>query len=204
MHPISVTAAILAGGRGARLGGRDKPLEELAGKPLIAHILDALRPQVERIIISANRHAERYAAFGVPVFSDDVPGLPGPLAGMHTALCRSDTSHVLFLPGDAPFVDSHYAARLSAALQAATADAAVAVCDGRVQPVHCLASCSLRESIAESLAAGHRSVKDWLQRVGAVGVDYSDAPRQFMNLNTADDLSLLSAALNKPPPGECR
>ncbi len=196
MHPISLTAVILAGGRGSRLGGRDKPLVELAGRPLVEHILDRLRPQVDRIMINANRHPDRYARYGVPVFADEMRGFQGPLAGMLAALYRSETHFVLFVPGDAPLVDRRYAARMYAALRTSTADACVAVADGRLQSVHCLLARELSVSIADTLPR-QASVTQWLRKIGAATVDCSDMPRQFMNLNAAADLPLLTVALEQ-------
>lgn len=202
LHPVPVTAVILAGGRGARLGGLDKPLVEVAGKPLIEHLLARLHPQVEQIAISANRHIERYAAYGLPVFEDDVADFQGPLAGMHAALYRCRTKYALFVPGDAPLVDPGYAARLYDALVSANARAVVAVADGRLQPVHCLLARELCDSIAALLPA-QSSVTEWLNRVGAIAVDCSDMANQFINLNTAEELPLLAAALGDPA-GESR
>lgn len=194
MHPLSLTAVILAGGRGSRLDSRDKPLVELAGRPLIEHILDAVRPRVDQVMISANRNLERYAAYGVPVFADDLAGFQGPLAGMHAALGRCATPYALFLPGDAPLVDALYIARMRGALAETGAAACVAEASGRLQPVHCLLARALHASIAQA-AARQASVIGWLEDVGAIAVDCSDMPRHFMNLNTADDLRALAAAL---------
>jgi len=191
-----MTAVVLAGGRGSRLEGRDKPLVEVAGRPLIQYILEKLRSQVRHVQINANRHLDRYRAFGVPVFSDDTEGFCGPLAGMQAALHRSETRHVLFLPGDAPVVDRRYGARMFEALNASGATACVAVSAGRWQPVHCILSRTLGAALDDAVRRGS-SVEAWLREIGAATLDLSDSPGQFLNLNTWDDLPALEAALDE-------
>ncbi len=183
--PAVITAAILAGGAGSRLGGRDKGLQPLAGRPLIAHVLAALRPQAGTTLIVANRHRERYAAFA-PVVSDAVPGFRGPLAGIAAALaaCRSDW--LLTAPVDCPVPPCDLARRLWAAARAAGARLAVAHDGTRPQPLFALYARDLAGAAAEALASD-LPVWRWQETLGAAVADFVDVPAAFANLNTAAD-----------------
>ena len=108
----NITAVVLAGGRGRRLGGQDKGLMELDGKPLIKHILDLVTPQVNAVIINANRNQEIYADLGHPVISDTMTDYQGPLAGFAAALTASDTDYIMTLPCDGPYVPADLALSL--------------------------------------------------------------------------------------------
>ena len=127
--PISdITGVILAGGRGQRLGGVDKGLVPFRGRPLVEHVISILRPQVGRLVISANRNRETYAAYGVPVIADAIGDFHGPLAGILSALRAADTRFVLSAPCDTPAPPTDLAARLIAALVREQAPIAVATC----------------------------------------------------------------------------
>ncbi len=182
-----VTAVVLAGGRGARLGGVDKGLEELCGRPLIAHIIAALIPQCGTLMINANRNKERYAAFGYPVISDDDSEFLGPLAGMLSALQAVQTRYVLCVPCDAPLLPADLTTRLWHALKDEKAQASVARSSDGLQPVYVLLDTSLRDKLHLYLDSGARKTADWLQSVAAVETDFSDCPTMFLNLNTAAD-----------------
>ena len=127
-----ITAAILAGGRGTRLGGADKGLEKLSGRPLVAHIIAALVPQCGTLLINANRNQPRYAAFGYPVVNDDNDDYLGPLAGMLSVLRAARTRHVLCVPCDAPLLPADLTTRLWRALtdKQAQASPGTSVCPG--------------------------------------------------------------------------
>src|SRR5699024_6312427 len=118
----AITGAVLAGGAGRRMGGVDKGLVELRGKPLVAWALDALRPQTATLLINANRSQDQYRVFGWPVIADDGDGYQGPLAGMLAVLSAAQTAYVLTVPCDAPRIPPDLAARLGAALLAADAE----------------------------------------------------------------------------------
>ncbi len=133
-----VTAAILAGGAGKRLGGRDKGLESLAGRPLIAHVIERIRPQVDDVIIVANRHLDEYAAYA-RVVADDSPGFLGPLAGIATALARCETEWLLTASVDVPQPPLDLASRLTRT----SAEVAVAHDGERRQPLFALYSTKL-------------------------------------------------------------
>ena len=186
-HRNDITGVILAGGRGHRIGGRDKGLVAVAGKPLIEHVLEALKPQVGPLLISANRNLDLYAAYGVPVVIDSPDGYQGPLAGMASALATAQTPYLLAVPCDAPTLPGDLARRLVSAC-AGGADAAVARVGHRIQPVFALLRCTLAGSLHAYLESGQRETRRWLVEQHAVPVDFSDQAACFANLNTAADL----------------
>ncbi len=183
-----ITGVVLAGGRGRRLGGADKGLVRLSGRPLVEYVLAALRPQVGRLVISANRNREAYAAYGVPVLADTIGGYCGPLAGMLGAMRAADTPFVLTVPCDAPVLPADLAERLATTLIGARADMCVASCGGRMQPVFALMRCTLADRLQEYLRAGGRAAGAWMRRQRAALVDFSDRADAFVNINTADEL----------------
>ena len=183
--PTDITAAILAGGAGARLGGRDKGLAMLANKPLIAHVVESLKRQSRDMLICINRNAEHYAAFA-PICTDRIVGFHGPLAGIDAALAVCTTSWLLTVPVDCPQPPKDLAHRLYAAARAAQAPVAVAHDGIRRQPLFAVYR---RELGAEaSLALSNDlPVWRWQDLSGAIEVNFSDVPQAFLNLNVADD-----------------
>ena len=181
-----ITGLVLAGGQGRRLGGADKGLALWHGEPLVQHALRRLRPQVQRLAVSANRHLPQYRALGVPVWPDDRPGFDGPLAGWAAGLARCETPWLLSVPCDTPLFPLDIAARLAAAAARSGAPLAIARTPGRLQPVFCLLSRTLSAVLAQSLAAGERRVQHWAVQQGAVEVRFEDETA-FRNLNTPAD-----------------
>lgn len=167
MTKIHLTGAILAGGAGRRMGGQDKGLLDFEGRPLIAWVIEALAPQVDEILIVANRHLEAYAAFGHRVVSDLRPDYPGPLAGFEAALTHAHTPWVLTCPTDVPGLPADYACLMSLA---ASGSPAVAVVDARWQPVFSLLPRSALPSLTASLDAGQHKVSAWLAGLTPVEV----------------------------------
>jgi molybdopterin-guanine dinucleotide biosynthesis protein A len=186
---LAVVGAILAGGLARRLGGGDKPLRLLAGRPLLAHVADRLRPQVDRLILNANGDPSRFAAFGLDVVADSVPGNPGPLAGILACLQAStDADWVVTVPGDAPFLPVDLVARLIAA------GPAVAASGGRRHPVVGAWRPAQAAQVVDLLAAGERRVG--MFAADAVVVDWPVAPIDpFMNLNEPTDFAAAEALL---------
>lgn len=181
-HP-DTTAAILAGGAARRLGGIDKGLADWRGKPLVAHVLDAVGGQVGHVLIVANRNHERYAPFGT-VRADREGGHRGPLEGIATALQAVATAWLLTLPVDSPQPGKDLLARLHAGL----GDAALAVAhDGRRrQPLFALYCCA-RLLLPDTGAEPALPVWAWQDRHALREVDFSDSADRFVNLNTAED-----------------
>ena len=193
----NISALILAGGRGSRMGGQDKGLITVAGKPAIEHVLERLRPQLNTILISANRNLDRYAAYGYPLVKDHSSDFPGPLAGIAAGFDACHSDWLLCLPVDAPLLDAHYVQRMKTAVQDSGADAALATLNGRPEPVFCLLHRRHQPALLDYLASGKRAVQGWLQEIGAQAVDFSDCPEQFMNLNLEQDQPELEARLQQ-------
>lgn len=188
MPDSTVTGLILAGGRGSRLAGRDKGWVEYRGRPLIETVLARLRPQVDAVVISANRNLDAYRALGVQVIADDPEFGPfaGPLAGILAALRGAPGEWLAVVPCDAPRLAPDLVARLSAARGPAVAFAA-----GRVQPLFCLLASACADSLAAYLARGGRKAETWLAEIGAAPVAFDDA-QAFANVNTPQDLAAAS------------
>ena len=191
----SITGLVLAGGLGRRMGGEDKGLVPLAGRPMVAHVLDALRPQVGTVVVNANRNQERYAAFGHPVIADAVDGYLGPLAGVLTALQHCATEFLVTAPCDAPLIAPDLVARLYAAAVTTGADLAVASDGQRRQPVFLLLRASLAPSLEAYLAGGDRKVDLWFGQLRVAEADFSDAPDTFLNVNDPDERQRVEARL---------
>ncbi|WP_428633957.1 molybdenum cofactor guanylyltransferase MobA, partial [Sedimenticola sp.] len=138
MSESKITAVILAGGMARRMGGQDKGLIDLDGRPLIAHVLERIQPQVAQVVINANRNLEQYAAFGYPVISDTLSDFQGPLAGFLAVMQQIDSDFIVTLPCDGPSLPDNLVERLRQAQQAADADIAVAHDGNRMQPVYAL------------------------------------------------------------------
>lgn len=182
------------------MGGRDKGLLPLAGRPMAAHVLQRLSPQVGRVLISANRHRDDYAALGADVVSDALADFQGPLAGVSAALACAGAPLLLTAPCDAPLLPGDLAERLYRTLQADTAAGAAAAHDGtRRHPVCALLRRERHADLEAYLASGGRKVGEWLNRIQCVDVDFSDCPSAFRNVNDADELAALAAELNAAP-----
>jgi molybdenum cofactor guanylyltransferase len=183
-----ITAAILAGGEGKRLGCRDKGLEPLAGRPLIAHVTDALRQQAGNLLICINRNNAQYATFGV-VCTDGASAFRGPLAGIASAGAASTTPWLLTVPVDCPCPLRNLARRL----RETGARVAVAHDGQRRQPLFALYA---RDALANADSALGRDlpVWRWQDELGAVEVDFSDTRQSFVNLNSAEEFRRWEAA----------
>lgn len=190
-----ITGLVLAGGLGRRMSadgaGVDKGLAPLRGKPMVAHVIERLAPQVGEIVINANRNAERYAAFGYRVVPDAIEGYAGPLAGLHAGMRAATTPWIVTAPCDSPFLPDDLVARLWSALQAACggpAQVAVARTGGdQPHPVFALIDRSLLANLEAFLATGRRKIDAWYAPLRAVEVDFPDE-QAFRNINTQEEL----------------
>jgi len=182
-----LTAVILAGGQGSRMGGVDKGLVEYRGRPLVAHVLERIRPQADEILISANRNLEAYRALGFPVLMDDAPDFPGPLAGVRQALKAASHDLLLCVPCDTPFLPLELAERLYEALEKERADVAVAAADGKAQPVIFLCRKGVLPSLDAFMAEGGRGVGRWQAGLKRVEVVFEEEAA-FRNFNTQEEL----------------
>jgi molybdenum cofactor guanylyltransferase len=184
-QPLS--GLILAGGAGRRMGGVDKGWVAYQGEALVRRVFARLAPQVDRVLISANRNLERYAEFGVPVLADRKPDYPGPLAGIEAGLHGAPEGWLLCVPCDCPAVPADLAHRLLAEIDAGT-PASVVSLSGRLQPVFCLLHTSLAQRLSADLERGERRVGAWLESIGARPVDFTNQADAFTNLNSPDTL----------------
>ncbi|MGF1528076.1 MAG: molybdenum cofactor guanylyltransferase MobA [Candidatus Competibacterales bacterium] len=200
MVPLShleVTGVILAGGRARRMGGRDKGLIPLAGKPMVSHAIEALAPQVGQVIINANRHLEDYRRWNHDVVEDDstIGDFCGPLAGVLAAMEHSDRPWLLTVPCDSPLLAGDYAQRMIQGLTAAQGVIAVASSGERLQPVFALLQRALAADLRRYLVTGGRKIDQWFAEHRAATVDFSDRPEMFRNVNTPEDLQALEGEL---------
>jgi molybdenum cofactor guanylyltransferase len=194
----AITGVILAGGRGSRLGGVDKGLVPLAGRPMIAHVIAALRPQVGDLVINANRNQAEYAALGHRVVPDELAGFPGPLAGFLSALRATATPYVLVVPCDAPLLPDDLGARLFVGLAHDRAEIAAAHDGQRLHPVFALLTRDVEQSLADYLETGERKAETWLKRRRLASVDFSDRLEAFANVNRPEDREALERRLARP------
>ncbi|OAN54382.1 molybdenum cofactor guanylyltransferase MobA [Magnetospirillum moscoviense] len=191
-----IAGLILAGGLGRRLGGTDKPLIEIGGRTLLAHVIAGLGPQVDRLVLNANGDPARFAAFGLPVVADDIEGFAGPLAGILAGLDWAHAqgfTHLVTVAGDNPLIPADLVDRLATASPVL----AVAASGGRRHPTcgwwDVSLAARLRRAVAED---GERRLNGLTTAWNAVQVDWPDRPIDpFFNVNTADDVARLTEML---------
>jgi molybdopterin-guanine dinucleotide biosynthesis protein A len=183
---VRVAAVILAGGQGRRMGGADKGLIEYQGRPLIEWALAALAPQVDELVISANRNLEIYAAYGHRVLPDTLPDFPGPLAGVLAALQAVAADWLQVVPCDTPHLPADLATRLLAAAQRANVPLAVAADTARVHHSCFIVRTDQRDNLAAYLTRGERAVRHWQAGLPSTTVRFEAAC--FANFNQPQDL----------------
>jgi molybdopterin-guanine dinucleotide biosynthesis protein A len=192
MRAPGITGVVLAGGQGRRMGSIDKGLVLLDDRPMVAHVLERLRPQVDEILINANQHHAEYAAFGYPVVADAIGGFAGPLAGLQVALARASFPLLATAPCDSPFLPADLVTRLAAALHAAKADLAVARTFDQPHPVFALVRREVLPHLGGFLAGGGRKIDAWYATLNTVEVAFDDEAEAFRNINTAAELKAAS------------
>jgi molybdenum cofactor guanylyltransferase len=184
---IAVSGIILAGGLGRRMGGVDKGLQPMRGKPMVEHVLARLSPQVGEIIINANQNAETYAKFGHRVVADDISGFAGPLAGLHAGLKAAKHPLVVTVPCDSPFLPSDLVSRLHSSLK--ENDLAVAKTGDQAHPVFALVRRTLLRNLEDFLTGGGRKIDAWYASLKHVEVLFDDEADAFRNINTREELN---------------
>ena len=198
---MEVTGLVLAGGRGTRMGSVDKGLQIFGGKPMAQHVMERLRPQVQRLLINANQNTQAYAAWGAPVWPDAIGGFAGPLAGLHTGLLHCETPLLVTAPCDSPFLPLDLVAKLMAALQAQDADLAVAVTGQgstrQPQPVFTLARVGVLPHLTAFLSGSGRKVDAWYATLKVAEVGFEDEAA-FRNINTLAELQEFSHTAPAP------
>jgi molybdopterin-guanine dinucleotide biosynthesis protein A len=170
------------------MGGVDKGLRELRGKPMIAWVIERFMPQVGELLINANQNLEIYARFGHPVIPDEIGGFAGPLAGLHCALSAARHPLVATVPCDSPFLPNDLVVRLSAALQAQQAQLAVARTGNQPHPVFCLCRREVLPHLTQFLAGGGRKIDAWYATLRVAEVAFDDEADAFSNINTPEEL----------------
>jgi len=195
MSDPATVGVLLAGGRARRMGGGDKCLRPLAGRPLLAHVVEHVAPQVDRLVLNANGDPARFAAFGLPVSADLLPGALGPLAGVLTGMAWAaanapDARWILTVATDAPFLPADLAERLHAAVRRDGADMACAASGGRHHPVIGLWPVGLRSALEAALRdEGITKVDRWTARYRLAVADFDVGPPDpFFNANRPEDL----------------
>ena len=190
IKPDNITAVILAGGEARRMGGIDKGLIELDGKPLIEHVIARLTSQTSNIIISANRNIEQYQTYDYPVITDQIKN-QGPLGGILSALLQCKSDWLLTVPCDCPHLPFDLAQRITNTANQTDARLFTAHDGGRSQPLFSLIHRDLTASLQAYLAANNQKAGLWLAQQGTVKVNFSDQPNAFSNINTVDTLTSL-------------
>jgi molybdopterin-guanine dinucleotide biosynthesis protein A len=181
-----VSGIVLAGGQGRRMGGVDKGLLPLRGKPMVAWVLERLAPQVDELIVNANQNLETYARLGYRVVPDAVGGYAGPLAGLHAGLTAASHPLVITVPCDSPFLPADLVVRLRKALP--SHDLAVAKTGDQPHPVFSLVRRSVLDHLTQFLSAGGRKIDAWYASLRVVEVAFDDEADAFRNINTREEL----------------
>lgn len=184
----AITGVILAGGMGRRMGGVDKGLQTLRGRPMVSWVIERLQPQVGSLIINANQNLAEYEKFGCPVVPDQIPDFAGPLAGLHAALSAAQTPWVATAPCDSPFLPDDLVFRLFSACTAALADLAVVRTFDQPHPVFCLCKREVLPHLTEFLESGGRKIDRWYSTLKIVEVAFDDNADAFENINTREEL----------------
>jgi molybdenum cofactor guanylyltransferase len=190
-----ITGVVIAGGQGRRMGGADKGLVMLAGRPMVEHVIARLKPQVGRLIINANRNLEAYEAMGYAVITDTVGGHVGPLAGFLAAMRAARGPYILTAACDTPLIATDLATRLWRTLEKEEAELAVAHDGDYLQPLFALISVSLADSVEHYLETGGRKIDRWYNTHRMATVDFSDVADSFANINNPEQRGEIESLL---------
>ena len=182
----AVTGIILAGGQGRRMGGVDKGLQPLRGRPMAAWVIERLAPQVDEILVNANQNAEAYARFGYRVVPDSLGGFAGPLAGLHAGLHAASHPLAVTVPCDSPFFPLDLVSRLKSFLNGK--DLAVARTGEQPHPVFALVRRAVLPHLEQFLAGGGRKIDTWYATLAVAEVSFDDQADAFRNINTLEEL----------------
>jgi len=182
----SITGLILAGGQGRRMGGVDKGLQLLRGKPMAQWAIERLAPQVDEVLINCNQNLDAYARFGYRLVPDQVGGFAGPLAGLHAGLKAAAHPLVVTVPCDSPFLPEDLVSRLNDHIE--KNDLAVAKTGDQPHPVFSLVRKNVLDSLEAFLAGGGRKIDAWYASLRTVEVSFDDEADAFRNINTLEEL----------------
>ena len=192
-----ITGVILAGGKATRMGGEDKGLIKINGKAMISFVIELLKPQVDNLLINANRNIQAYKKFGYPVIADHLADYQGPLAGLAAAMDYVDTDFICSCPCDGPLIPDDLVDRLYTSLRKENAEISVAHDGNRIQPVYALLSSHLVSNLKQYLEKGERKIDLWFAQHKLIQVDFSDKAECFMNVNSREDQIAFSKQLEK-------
>ncbi|HIL03774.1 MAG TPA: molybdenum cofactor guanylyltransferase [Candidatus Thioglobus autotrophicus] len=182
----NITVVILSGGRSSRMQGEDKGLILLNDKPLISYVVDVVNDKAGRLLISANRNIEKYQSYG-EVIVDELTDFQGPLAGISTALSKTNTTYLLTLPCDSPLINETVINRLIDVMDRVDVDICVADDGLRIHPTIALIKTNLKNNLLAFLESGERKLGLWIEQNNFQKVDFSDQPKVFINLNNPKD-----------------
>ncbi len=182
-----ITAVILAGGQGRRMGGQDKGLIEFDGRLIIEILIEQLQNQQVDILINANRNKSTYQSYGYPVVSDELGDFQGPLAGFASAMAVVKTKFILTLPCDSPVLAGEFVARFIESHKRENVPVCVAHDGDRLQPVYALIDTHLLDDLKLFLQSGDRKIDRWYARNEYAQVNFSDQKAMFENINTPED-----------------
>jgi molybdenum cofactor guanylyltransferase len=191
--PKEITGVILAGGRSSRMGGIDKGLVNFHEEPMVQHVIRALEPEVNALLINANRNKDKYAGFGHPVVTDMIEGYLGPLAGMASGMAAATTPFIVTAPCDCPLVGSGLVRRLYEAVTEENAQIGVVHDGERAHPVFALIQRDLLPDLLAYLESGERKIDRWYARHSSASVKFDDVPDWFQNVNSPEERSRLEA-----------
>jgi molybdenum cofactor guanylyltransferase len=182
-----ITAVILAGGQGRRMGGQDKGLLDFEGRLLIDILIESLQTQHVDIVINANRNQSIYQSYGYPVISDRLKDFQGPLAGFASAMAAVETDYILTLPCDSPMLADNFVERFIETHNRELAPVCVAHDGNRLQPVYALIQTGLLDDLIGFLQSGERKIDRWYAQHDYAQVDFSAQAGMFDNINTPED-----------------
>ncbi len=203
-----ITGVLLAGGQSRRMGGGDKGMREINGRPMLAHVIERFAPQVAGIVLNANGDPARFAAFGLPVAADSITGNVGPLAGvlagMHwSAENAPSATHIATVSTDAPLIPQDLAARLAQSLEGRTERIALAASGGHKHPVIGLWPVELADDLESALNEGVRKVLHWTDRHGTLALEFPFVGvagaeiDPFFNANTPEEFEQVAALMSQ-------
>lgn len=182
-----ITAVILAGGQGRRMGGQDKGLLDFGGRLIIEILIEALQSQQLDIVINANRNLSTYQSYGYPVIGDKLKDFQGPLAGFASTMAEVKSNYILTLPCDSPLLADNFGARFIETHNREQKSVCVAHDGTRLQPVYALIDTGLLEDLKLFLQSGERKIDRWYAQHTYATVDFSDEATMFENINTPED-----------------
>ncbi len=195
-----ILGLILAGGQSRRMDGIDKGLVCFKKKPMVSWIVDTLQGQVNSIAINANRNQEKYRIYTDQIFSDQLGGFKGPLAGLHAAMTHSNESLIATVPCDSPFIPDNLICRLREPLNDSSIDLTVVQTGSRIQPVFSMARKSLKSSLEKFLVDGGRKIDIWYQNINIHKVTFPNNTKHFVNFNSLKELRSAEVTVNHPNP----